>query len=451
MLCVTRFALRTRSPPRKRAPHRYWDANARLDELLRTEHGDASASLHEARKITQGAYLYARLHRAASARGHAGEEGPTLGDGLAFVHAYRQLMSQSGIVPTARKLGATAASARALASLNVFTLLAPTLHPCSTLEGGYAFDDDFGVDGANLRELVSWYDHGAHHATFKGVNARDVLSTGVGGAALLLRFGDLDAAQADWSRASANWAALLARLGDGAQRWRPYRIDLLDTRAARAVAISTGRFGAARALFESSPEGLLYRAHQEVHDASQLEAAAAELEAHVRALDDYLSHWGMPCTWSTGAFELMSRAVGTLLQPNHGDAEGWAGCGDADAPLAAPRWLPAPAALLKLAAKETAWDVFVVGAQHPSLAAALVHAQLGRWAEAREVATGLLSLLHQPLSRFEAHRLLARCAAAGDGSAALRSAAVDEALRDARAEAVASGYRGLEQMIEEEL
>ena len=103
------------------------------------------ASLHEARKITHGAYLYARLHRAASARGHASDEVSTLGDGFAFVHAYRQLMSQSGIVPTARMLGATAASARALASLNVFTLLAPTLHPCSTLEGGYAFDDDFGV------------------------------------------------------------------------------------------------------------------------------------------------------------------------------------------------------------------------------------------------------------------------------------------------------------------
>ena len=93
----------------------------------------------------------------------------------------------------------------------------------------------------------------------------------------------------------------------------------------------------------------------------------------------------MPCTWSPAAFELMSRAVGTLLRPNQGDAEGWEDCGDADAPLAAPEWLPAPAALLELAAAETAWDVFVVGAQHPSLAAALVHAQLGQWAEAREV------------------------------------------------------------------
>lgn len=211
------------------------------------------------------------MHRAAAARGcHAGEAASeaaseadsALSDGAAFLHTYCQLMSKSGIVLTARKLGATAESARALASLNVFTLLAPTLHPCSTPEGGYAYDEDFGADGANLRELVRWYDHGAHHATFKGVNARDVLSTGVGGAALLLRYADLDAAQADWSRASATWAALLSKLGDGAQRWRPYRVDLLDTRAARAVAISAGRSGAARALFESSPEGLLYRAEQ---------------------------------------------------------------------------------------------------------------------------------------------------------------------------------------------
>jgi hypothetical protein len=159
----------------------------------------------------------------------------------------------------------------------------------------------------------------------------------------------------------------------------------------------------------------------------------------------------MPCTWSSAAFELMSRAVGTLLRPNQGDADGWEGCGDADAPLAAPAWLPAPAALLELAAAESAWDVFVVGAQHPSLAAALVHAQVGQWDEAREVATGLLALLHQPLSRFEAQRLLARCAAAGDGTAAARAAAAGDALRAARAEAAACGYRGLEQMVEEEL
>ena len=158
----------------------------------------------------------------------------------------------------------------------------------------------------------------------------------------------------------------------------------------------------------------------------------------------------MPCTWSPAAFELMSRAVGTLLRPNQGDAEGWEDCGDADAPLAAPEWLPAPAALLELAAAETAWDVFVVGAQHPSLAAALVHAQLGQWAEAREVATGLLALL-LPLSRFEAQRLLARCAAAGDGTAAARAAEAADARRAARAEAAACGYRGLEQMVEEDL
>ena len=48
-------------------------------------------------------------------------------------------------------------------------------------------------------------------------------------------------------------------------------------------------------------------------------------------------------------------------------------------------------------------------------------------------------------------RLLARCAAAGDGTAAARAAEAADARRAARAEAAACGYRGLEQMVEEEL
>ena len=93
----------------------------------------------------------------------------------------------------------------------------------------------------------------------------------------------------------------------------------------------------------------------------------------------------------------------------------------------------------------------VHGAQHPALAAALLYARYHRWAAAREGAEGLLALLRQPLARYEAHRLLARCAAASDAAQASRIGAVGEALRAAAAEAAAAGYSGLEQMVEEEL
>ena len=62
-----------------------------------------------------------------------------------------------------------------------------------------------------------------------------------------------------------------------------------------------------------------------------------------------------------------------------------------------------------------------------------------------------IALLRQPLARYEAHRLLARCAAASDAAQASRIGAVGEALRAAAAEAAAAGYSGLEQMVEEEL
>ena len=124
----------------------------------------------------------------------------------------------------------------------------------------------------------------------------------------------MEGAQADWWRASRAWAALREGCAaGGAQGWRKYRIDLLDTRAARAAAFAAGRSAAARALFEASPEGELYVAEQ-ARDAARLVAAMAALEAHVGALDEYLAHWGMRCGWTTRSFELMARAVGTLLQ-----------------------------------------------------------------------------------------------------------------------------------------
>ena len=55
------------------------------------------------------------------------------------------------------------------------------------------------------------------------------------------------------------------------------------------------------------------------------------------------------------------------------------------------------------------WDVFMTGAQHPSLLGAALYAQRGECAVAAELAEALLTRLVQPLTRIEAWRLLARC------------------------------------------
>ena len=65
---------------------------------------------------------------------------------------------------------------------------------------------------------------------------------------------------------------------------------------------------------------------------------------------------------------------------------------------------------------------------------------------AREIADGLLDVLMQRLTRFEVHRLLARCASAvGDGDAAKTS------MRAAAEEAASAGYLNLETLALREL
>jgi hypothetical protein len=149
-----------------------------------------------------------------------------------------------------------------------------------------------------------------------------------------------------------------------------------------------------------------------------------------------MAHWGMACTWSSASFVLMARAVGALLDD---DAE--------PTPSGRPEWLPPPSRLIEIASDERAWDVYLIGSNHPSLACALLYERLGLWGEASETARGLLAILVQPLARFEAHCLVARWALA-NGPA--DDTAV-EALRAAAAEAAAAGYSWLELVATHEL
>ena len=108
-------------------------------------------------------------------------------------------------------------------------------------------------------------------------------------------------------------------------------------------------------------------------------------------------------------------------------------------------WLPAPARLLEIAKAERAWDVWLTGAQHPSLACAELYARLERWAEAEQVAAALPALSTQPLLRIEALRLRARCRRAAADSAEAR-----KCLAAAQAEAERARYVGLQPILAEE-
>ena len=79
-------------------------------------------------------------------------------------------------------------------------------------------------------------------------------------------------------------------------------------RCARAVALAAGQTDFARILFESSPEGAAFH--------NQSKEAISCFEAHFRALGQYMSRWGMECTWTLSSAMLMVRGLGTLLLPD---------------------------------------------------------------------------------------------------------------------------------------
>jgi len=203
-------------------------------------------------------------------------------------------------------------------------------------------------------------------------------------------------------------------------QWSNYTMDLVDMRAARAVALAAGQMDFARVLFESSPEGIAFR--------DKGKEAISGFEAHVEAVRKFMLRWEMECTLELSSALLMMRGLGTLLLPD-GDP----------AVAAALEWLPPPAALLALADAEKAWDVFMNGRQHPTLLCALLYARVARWEVAAEIAEGLTQRLQQPLTRIEAWQLLARARAALTGPSDAHAP-----LLSAIAEAKAVGYLWLE-------
>ena len=422
------------------------EAGRRLDELFHTPPGRSSEVLKTVRSITQGAFTYARLHALTSAQCTEG-----------LLDTYITLIPTSGLVSTLSHLGTSALAARAGGALNSLSLSSTLLHA----DPAYSYEGDFGANGEALRSLCAWYEHEIHHADLKRSTGRDVLCSGIGGALLLLRWGAFAEATASWEAARAAWSSITANVHQEKATWRTYRIDLIDQRSARAIAMAAGRQADAMALFTCSPEGEYFAALRQLDGGAttaddaqavghtlmgkdpveQRRRTLSALEGHVAALQQYMEHWGMACTWTAQSFALMARAVGMLLVP----PVPWEALHASGAYSVA--WLPTPDELIALAATERAWDVYMSGAQHPSLACALLYARLGKWAEAQQVAHGLVDCLKQPLARIEAHRLLARCATAMGNS----SEASTAWLCVAASEAAAAGYQWLELSVAREI
>ena len=321
----------------------------------------------------------------------------------------------------AKDLGASEAMAVATASLQLLSSHNTLLHTSPD----YRYEADYGPGGAALRALVDWYDYSDKRvAAFKAANGRDTLLSGLGSALLEMRWGPAgggggapaaDGAQADakWLACGESWLRLASEVQLGKRSWQSHRMDLVDLRASRAAALALDRLDDARRLFRGSPEGAFFALWGGGGGPAEAEGGAAgggsesgctgsdsgsgrsgpassgpsgsgsgsgsgggasgperrqqakeALAAHCKHVSQYMAHWQMECGWSGGSFELMAYATGTLLSEGDG--------------AAAVSWLPSPAALLELAAEERAWDVFMSGKGHPSLACACVAAQLGR-------------------------------------------------------------------------
>jgi len=286
----------------------------------------------------------------------------------------------------------------------------------------YDCNVEYGKNGALIRQVLSKYDFDAQHESLKAVFGREPASSGIVGSLLLLFWADADAAKADWESATERWQKVNKRLELNKTTHEKYALHVCETRAARAVALACDEVDYARKLFECTPDGAVFRDGEKAHE--------AQIREHLNGVRAYTGTWRIAASLEQSTYVLMCRATGTLLMAD--------GPKQKAALRGAAEWLPAPSSLLEMAERETAWDVWLTGAQHPALVCGLLYARLQRWNEAEQVAAGLPRRSTQPLLRIEALRLRARCrrAAADPAEAAKHVAA-------ARSEAERARYAGL--------
>lgn len=284
----------------------------------------------------------------------------------------------------------------------------------------FDWDASFGVGGIELRECIERYTMEQHRVAKASANGVDVFMHGTAMAGVLLHWGDIAAARAGWMKVTSSWQQAEASVRQGASSWNAFLVEALEGQTnLLPTMMAAGELRLARELFRHSFGGNALR------DSS----VRASWERCIRTTPFFA--WQTEDGYRCASYEswlLQTRALKTVLDDEVNDD----GTGI--------DWLPPPSELLRIAKLESWWDIYLTGAAHPALLCACLHARLGAWGAAQEVAEGLLQLTSfNRLVRAEAFRLLSRCHGASG-----RSEEACDALDSAASEAAKAGYAWME-------
>lgn len=288
-----------------------------------------------------------------------------------------------------------------------------------------------GEGGSLARANIERYDFRSFHSHYKSENSSfDIYLLGANEPVVLFWFADLECARAGWAKLINAWKEIGMLVASGERSWHEYALESVFQ-----ISLTPSSMLAAGDMVQLR-EWLL---HSFTGRALREPLLKAELK---HALE------GLPMWWQDGPddycfcrFEtlmLQTRALAIVAGVGYTDH-------DADGDLRS--WLPPVEALIYIAQRERAWNLYFTGAAHPSLLCATLYAtRLEEWAKAAAVATAMLAIpgyKSQPMVRIECFRLLARCeTAVGDAPAAA------DALEKGLSEAREVGYVWMETMME---
>ena len=313
--------------------------------------------------------------------------------------------------------------------------------PRSHTSPAYDHDELFGVDGCDVREMVIRYDFASMHRCMHGTSPGtpnqllghegDIFLTGAPGAVLAMRWGDLAGARLSWQKAAEGWARLHSAVDAGRLDWALYMCSMRFSRASRSVALAMNDMEAVDGLLRHTLEGIAARSPGDGYAVTRF----LTLVERKGVAGPGLGSWEHEnFSWMSGPMQLfVARGVAALVDDEYDSVH---------------EWLPSAAELSRATEFEVGWDGILMGRQQPMVLGALLCTKLKRWDEAAAMAADALKMLHQPLSRIEALRVLAIARA---GKAQHTSTSAIAARRQAVDEARSSGYVLMEALTTGEL
>jgi len=313
--------------------------------------------------------------------------------------------------------------------------------PRSHTSPAYDHDELFGVDGCDVREMVIRYDFASMHRCMHGTSPGtpnqllghegDIFLTGAPGAVLAMRWGDLAGARLSWQKAAEGWARLHSAVDAGRLDWVLYMCSMRFSRASRSVALAMNDMEAVDGLLRHTLEGIAARSPGDSYAVTRF----LTLVERKGVAGPGLGSWEHEnFRWMSGPMQLfVARGVAALVDDEYDSVH---------------EWLPSAAELSRATEFEVGWDGILMGRQQPMVLGALLCTKLKRWDEAAAMAADALKMLHQPLSRIEALRVLAIARA---GKAQHTSTSAIAARRQAVDEARSSGYVLMEALTTGEL